>query len=209
MKKPKNKPTVTQRLPDEPTPSTKRGHGPTRPVRVPISMISLIKRLLESDGGIPYFSDRVPAGFPSPAEGELAGGLNIVARMIPHPEAAFLLLVTDETLRASGIASGDILVVRTDLTPKPGDLVVAEFDGRRRVRRLIERQGRNDLVEDEYSELFQPFIREEEGKEEESRIGTISRTKSLPKNRLKKAPSSASEEGPTFFGVVRFVVHTP
>lgn len=119
-----NSDAIPRRAPGRPS----RFGEPTRTVRVPVSMIPAIEAFLRGEEPS-LFEQTVPAGFPSPAENYEHEGLNIVSYLIPHPENAFLIRVADDRLNRYGLFNGDLLIVRRDLTPTRGDLVVLELDG--------------------------------------------------------------------------------
>lgn len=70
----------------------------------------------------------VQAGFPSPAEEELADTLTLDEYLIRRPEATFMLTVNGDSMNGAGILPGDIVLVEKGVTPKPNDIVVAQVD---------------------------------------------------------------------------------
>ncbi len=71
----------------------------------------------------------VEAGFPSPAEEELADTLSLDDLLIQNPEATFLLKVSGDSMSGAGILPGDMVIVDKGRVPKSGDIVIAEVDG--------------------------------------------------------------------------------
>ena len=71
----------------------------------------------------------VEAGFPSPAEEELADNLSLDDLLIHNREATFLLKVSGDSMSNAGILPGDMVLVDKGETPKSGDIVIAEVDG--------------------------------------------------------------------------------
>jgi repressor LexA len=71
----------------------------------------------------------VQAGFPSPAEEELADTLNLDEFLIRRPEATFMLTVTGDSMVDAGIHPGDLVLVERGRNPKNNDIVVAQVDG--------------------------------------------------------------------------------
>lgn len=71
----------------------------------------------------------VEAGFPSPAEEELADTLSLDDLLIQNKEATFLLKVSGDSMSGAGILPGDMVIVEKGRTPKNGDIVIAEVDG--------------------------------------------------------------------------------
>jgi repressor LexA len=70
----------------------------------------------------------VQAGFPSPAEEELADTLSLDDLLIRRPEATFMLTVQGDSMIAAGIVPGDMVLVEKGGTPKLHDIVVAQVD---------------------------------------------------------------------------------
>jgi repressor LexA len=71
----------------------------------------------------------VEAGFPSPAEEELADTLSLDDLLIKNPQASFLLKVSGDSMSGAGILPGDLVIVDRAQNAKNGDIVIAEIDG--------------------------------------------------------------------------------
>jgi repressor LexA len=71
----------------------------------------------------------VAAGFPSPAEEELADVMSIDEYLIRRPEATFMLTVSGDSMVDAGIHPGDIVLVERGREPRSGDIVIAQVDG--------------------------------------------------------------------------------
>lgn len=71
----------------------------------------------------------VEAGFPSPAEEELIDTLSLDRWLIENPNSTFMLRVTGDSMEGAGILPGDMVIVDRSVTPKNGDIVIAEVDG--------------------------------------------------------------------------------
>jgi repressor LexA len=71
----------------------------------------------------------VKAGFPSAAEEELQDNISFDNFLISKPEATYLVTVSGDSMIEAGIMPGDIVVVERGLTPKNGDIVIAQVDG--------------------------------------------------------------------------------
>jgi len=78
-------------------------------------------------GGLRWLGT-VQAGFPSPAEEELAETLSLDEFLIKNPEAMFLLTVSGDSMVDAGIYPGDIVLVERGATPKNNDIVIAQVD---------------------------------------------------------------------------------
>ncbi|MGE5425741.1 MAG: transcriptional repressor LexA [Bacillota bacterium] len=71
---------------------------------------------------------QVEAGFPSPAEEELADTMSLDDFLIKNKEATYLLKVSGDSMRDAGIMPGDMVLVDRSLTPTDGNIVIAEVD---------------------------------------------------------------------------------
>lgn len=85
---------------------------------------------------LPFFAERVAAGFPSPAQGYMEAPLDLNQLCIRQPEATFLLRVEGDSMLEAGIFPDDILVVDRSLEPSHGDVVVASLNGEFTVKEL-------------------------------------------------------------------------
>jgi SOS regulatory protein LexA len=88
----------------------------------------------------------VEAGFPSPAEEELADNLSLDDLLIQNPEATFLLKVSGDSMSEAGILPGDMVLVDKGENPKNGDIVIAEVDGQWTMKYLKKRGDNVVLV---------------------------------------------------------------
>ena len=88
----------------------------------------------------------VEAGFPSPAEEELADTLSLDDLLIENPDATFLLRVSGDSMSEAGILPGDMVIVDRGQTPKSGDIVIAEVDGQWTMKYLRKRGERVTLI---------------------------------------------------------------
>jgi DNA polymerase V len=78
---------------------------------------------------IPFFLDRLPAGFPSPAADYIEGRLDLNEHLIARPAATFIVQISGESLMEAGVYDGDLAIVDRSVQPERGDLVVAAIDG--------------------------------------------------------------------------------
>jgi SOS regulatory protein LexA len=88
----------------------------------------------------------VEAGFPSPAEEELADTLSLDQLLIKNPDATFLLKVSGDSMSGAGILPGDMVIVDKGQRPKNGDIVIAEVDGHWTMKYLKKRGERITLL---------------------------------------------------------------
>lgn len=78
---------------------------------------------------LPLFSDRVAAGFPSPADDYTEGRLSLDEHLIQHKDSTFFVRAKGNSMTGAGIFDGDLLVVDKSLDAHDGDIVVAVIDG--------------------------------------------------------------------------------
>jgi repressor LexA len=88
----------------------------------------------------------VEAGFPSPAEEELADTLSLDDLLVQNPAATFLLKVSGDSMSGAGILPGDMVLVDRGQAPKSGDIVIAEVDGEWTMKYLRKRGAAVSLV---------------------------------------------------------------
>jgi len=84
----------------------------------------------------------VEAGFPSPAEEELADTLSLDDFLIDNRQATFMLRVSGDSMKDAGILPGDMVLIDKSQTPKSGDIVIAEVDGEWTMK-FLKKRGEN------------------------------------------------------------------
>jgi DNA polymerase V len=77
----------------------------------------------------------VPAGFPSPAQDEIAGRIDLNRDLVKHPLATFYVRVEGDSMEPR-IHSGELLVVDRMVETRDGDVVVARVGQEFTVKRL-------------------------------------------------------------------------
>jgi DNA polymerase V len=85
---------------------------------------------------IPFYINKVPAGFPSPAQDYIERTLDLNELCISHPAATFFVRAEGDSMIEGGIQSGDILIVDRSIDAKHHDIVIAAIDGEFTVKRL-------------------------------------------------------------------------
>ena len=88
----------------------------------------------------------VEAGWPSPAEEELADTISLDEFLISNPAATFMLKVSGDSMSGAGILPGDMVLVDKGETPKSGDIVIAEVDGEWTMKYLRKRGESVSLI---------------------------------------------------------------
>lgn len=100
-------------------------------------MPSILARLVPASYQLlPYFIERIPAGFPSPAAGYIEASIDLNELMIDHPHATFLVKVEGLSMIDFGIYPDDLLVVDRSLEAKDGDIIVCSIFGEFTVKEL-------------------------------------------------------------------------
>lgn len=94
---------------------------------------------------LPMATASVRAGFPSPAADFGETRIDLMAELVTHPQATFLLRVRGLSMLEAGLDDGDVIVVDRALKPANGDIVVAIVDGEFTVKYLQLRAGRIKL----------------------------------------------------------------
>ncbi|MBE0508966.1 MAG: translesion error-prone DNA polymerase V autoproteolytic subunit [Marinospirillum sp.] len=85
---------------------------------------------------MPFFLERVSAGFPSPAQDYVDRPLDLNELCIQRPAATFFVRAQGESMIEAGIFPDDVLVVDRSLTARSGDVVIAQFYGELTVKQL-------------------------------------------------------------------------
>lgn len=85
---------------------------------------------------LPLFLERVPCGFPSPAQDYVEESLDLNKLVVKHPSATYFVRVSGDSMVGAGIGDGDLLVVDRSLSAEHGDIVVAAVAGEFTVKEL-------------------------------------------------------------------------
>lgn len=88
----------------------------------------------------PLVQSPVSAGFPSPAQDEIAGRIDLNRDLVKHPLATFYVRVEGDSMEPR-IHSGELLVVDRMVQTKDGDIVVARLGCEFTVKRLHMGEG--------------------------------------------------------------------
>jgi DNA polymerase V len=88
---------------------------------------------------------RITAGFPSPAEDHVVQRVDLMAQLMRHPQATYLLRVRGESMIEAGIFDNDVVMVDRAITPRSGQVVVAVVDGDFVCKTLYQLAGRIKL----------------------------------------------------------------
>lgn len=97
---------------------------------------------------LPLFSNKIRAGFPSPAEDHTEQKLDLNHFLIKHPAATFFVRVEGDSMKGGGISNGDLLIVDRAITPQNGQIVVAILNGEFTLKR-IKKEGKRLFLKPE------------------------------------------------------------
>ena len=84
---------------------------------------------IDTFNNIPFYSQSVAAGFPSPADDFLEFDLSLDKKLITHPSATFFVRVSGTSMINAKIFDGSILLVDKAEKIKNDDIVLAVIDG--------------------------------------------------------------------------------
>ncbi|HOX29668.1 MAG TPA: transcriptional repressor LexA [Candidatus Paceibacterota bacterium] len=84
----------------------------------------------------------VQAGFPTPAEEELVDTISLDEYLISNRDATFILKIGGDSMADAGILEGDMVIVDRSITPKNGDIVIAEVDSEWTIKYLVKTKTR-------------------------------------------------------------------
>ncbi|MDV7566808.1 translesion error-prone DNA polymerase V autoproteolytic subunit [Acinetobacter baumannii] len=135
---------------------------PTKVIRVPESQVNFIKNWLlnnvKTDNQtdftsklkiqqvhpnndkiyhIPLATERVAAGFPSPAQDDIEKALDLNEYLIRNENATFIVKANSLSMLDAGIDIDDPLIVDRSIPAKSGDIVIALIDNDFTVKRLM------------------------------------------------------------------------
>lgn len=88
----------------------------------------------------------IAAGFPSPAEEELADVMRLDQYLIEHPASTFMVRVSGDSMIEAGIQPNDLVIVERQRSPKPNDIVIALVDDAWTMKRFVKQGNRTVLL---------------------------------------------------------------
>ncbi|WP_338847786.1 translesion error-prone DNA polymerase V autoproteolytic subunit [Massilia sp. W12] len=94
---------------------------------------------------LPMPAHRIRAGFPSPAQDESCGELDLNSFLVRNPAASFVFEVRGDSMQGAGILEGDRIIVDRSRQAQQGDIVVAAVEGEFTVKRLFMRRNQLEL----------------------------------------------------------------
>lgn len=101
-------------------------------------MFDLMRAASDPDfTAIPLYSDRCPAGFPSPAQDFVEAELDLNQYCIARPSSTYFVRAIGNSMTDIGLHSGDLMIVDKAVQARHGDIVIAEVEGEFTVKRLL------------------------------------------------------------------------
>lgn len=86
---------------------------------------------------LPLFWENVPAGTPEHIEGYIDEYIDFYRYFFGKPEDAYIVRVSGESMQGANIYPGDLLFVDRGASPKSRDIVIADVNGLKTVKRLV------------------------------------------------------------------------
>lgn len=90
----------------------------------------------ESDQKIPFATEGVSAGFPSPAADFMETNIDLNKELSQNPLATFYIKVNGNSMIDAGINDKDVLVVDRSLDPQNNKIAICFIDGEFTVKRI-------------------------------------------------------------------------
>ncbi len=85
---------------------------------------------------IPFSTNRISAGFPSPANDYIETRIDLNEELIKNPHSTFFARVSGLSMQGAGIEENDILVIDKSLQPRNGCIAVCCLDGDFTLKRI-------------------------------------------------------------------------
>lgn len=125
--------------------------------RIPQSIIPLVEELIQQNRNnitipnlpadalfpynqanvkTPFVLDKIPAGFPSPAEGYIENYIDLNDYLIKNKPATFIVRAGGDSMHDAGIDKEDLLIIDRSLKPHHLDIVMANLNSEFTIKRL-------------------------------------------------------------------------
>ena len=85
---------------------------------------------------LPVAEGGICAGFPSPAQDYMEGGIDLNRELVKNPAATFFGRVKGDSMTGAGIDDGDLIVIDKSLEASEGDIAVCFLDGEFTLKRI-------------------------------------------------------------------------
>lgn len=103
--------------------------------------LTIYSALTESTMPLPFVSEGISAGFPSPALDFVDLTIDLNRHLIKHPSTTFYGLVKGDSMKDAGIFDGDLLVIDKSLEPIDNKIAVCCIDGEFTLKRIKISEG--------------------------------------------------------------------
>lgn len=96
-----------------------------------------------AQGGIklPFYSFKVPAGFPSPAADHIERHISLDELFDIRAPHVYLVMIDGDSMQGAGIYSGDLVIVDCSAVPEHDSIVVVSLNGEPICKRLFMQNG--------------------------------------------------------------------
>ena len=78
----------------------------------------------------------IRAGFPSPAQDYVEGGIDLNKELVKNPATTFFGRVSGDSMTGAGIDDGDLIVIDKSISASEGDVAVCFVDGEFTLKRI-------------------------------------------------------------------------
>ena len=102
---------------------------------------------------IPFYLNKVGAGFPSPATDYVEDDLDLNSYLIKNQPATFIIRVQGRSMIDANIYDGDLLIVDRSLNPKNYSIVVANVNDELVVKTFIKEKDQSFLASGQKDKL--------------------------------------------------------
>lgn len=104
---------------------------------------------------LPFVTEGISAGFPSPAADYLDLSLDLNKELIKNASSTFYGRVRGTSMKDAGILEGDVLIIDKSLPLKDGSIAVCFIDGEFTVKKV--KIGENDIYLIPANEEYKPI----------------------------------------------------
>lgn len=108
--------------------------------------LDIFKAQTDTELNLSFADGGIHAGFPSPAQDYIDGGIDLNKELIRHKASTFYGRVVGDSMAEAGIDEGDIIVIDKSIDAHDGDLVVCYVDGEFAIKFLKVINGQIRLI---------------------------------------------------------------
>ena len=95
---------------------------------------------------LPFYLNKVGAGFPSPATDYVEDDIDLNVHLIKNIPSTFLIRVQGKSMRDVGIYNGDLLIVDKSLNPKNFSTIIANINEELVVKTFVKEKDQSFLT---------------------------------------------------------------